>query len=339
MKNHGKSDKKISELVDQTVLEKISHKVVTDLEQLVSAIDVAEVSRLQIFHRLQFFQECGVEFEVLDPHYCQLRFPLDLLDTEKIRAGIPQTVNSQISSIKRHHFAESTNSVLLEQPFEKQHARICLAEYQTAGRGRHGRHWLAPFASGLCVSLGWQFKSPISQLQLISLLPAVALIRVLHKAGLAEASVKWPNDIICKGHKLAGVLIEIPTSTSDQQIVVIGVGVNVYNRSIMSEKILQPWTAINQHLKKPPSRNELVAMLITELFELLQTVEKDGLAKIRNEWRRYDALINTPVTLLNGKNKETGVSRGIGDDGSLCVEINGELRQFVSGEISLRPGN
>lgn len=339
MKNHGKSEKYISELVDQTLLKKISHTIVTDLGQLKSTINESEITQYLIYQRLQFFQTCGIEFEILDPNYCQLRSSLDLLDVDKIRAGIPQTINTHISTIERHNFVESTNSVLLNDAPEKQHAKICLAEYQTAGRGRHGRHWLAPFASGLCLSLGWQFKSPVQQLQLISLLPAVALIRVLHKKGLRDACVKWPNDVICKGHKLAGILIEIPASTSDLQTIVIGVGVNVYNRSTMSEQIQQPYTSIEQYLGKALSRNELVAMLITELFGLINRVEQKGLVEIRDEWRRHDGLKNTPVTLLNGKQKEKGISRGISDDGSLCVEINGELKQFVSGEISLRPDN
>jgi len=188
----------------------------------------------------------------------------------------------------------------------------------------------------LCLSLGWQFRSSVEQLQLISLLPAVALIRVMHRIGLKDARVKWPNDVIYNGQKLAGVLIEIPANNSGFQAVVIGIGLNVYNRSELSEQILQPWTSIEQQLQVTPSRNELAAMLVTELFELIQTVEQDGLQMIRDEWREYDGLKNTSVNLLNGKQKEKGISRGINDDGSLCVEINGEFKRFSSGEISLR---
>ena len=260
----------------------------------------------------------------------------DLLETEKIRSKIPEKILSLISSIDRYDEIDSTNSALLNLPIDQQHGKICLAEYQTAGRGRYGRDWIAPFASGLCFSLGWKFQKEVKEIQLISLLPAVALIRVLHSLGLKKAGVKWPNDLLCQGEKLAGILIEIPANNSTSQSIVIGIGINVYNRTGLSEQIQQPSTSIDQQLDQVPSRTTLAAMLITELLGLLQIVEKEGLAMIRDEWRRYDVLINTPVKLVSGGNSISGTSRGINDDGSLSVEIDGELKQFFSGEISLR---
>ena len=277
-----------------------------------------------------------MKFSTLEENFCQLFYPLDLLNIDKIRAKIPQRIASRISSIERHIVINSTNSALINLSAEKQHAKVCLAEYQTAGRGRYGRQWVAPFASGLCLSLAWQFQNIVKQLQLISLLPAVALIRVMHKIGLKGVGVKWPNDVVFNGRKLAGVLIEIPANNSEFQALVIGIGLNVYNRSESSEQIQQPWVAIDKELDTIPSRNELAAMLIIELFELIQAAEQEGLAMIRDEWQRYDALRNTPVCVMNGEQKEKGISRGINDEGSLCVEINGEIKEFVSGEVSLR---
>ena len=327
----GKYPQERSETTDQTLLNKLSHTVVTDLSLISTEVD--------IFQRLLFLQKCGVEFKILDPQFCQLKSSLDLLDVDKIRASIPEQIASLIPVIERHDILESTNSKLLNSASENVHASICLAEYQSAGRGRHGRQWLAPFGSGLCLSFGWQFQTVIKQSQLISLLPAVACIRILHRIGIKNAGAKWPNDVICNGQKLAGILIEIPTNKSDFQTVIIGLGLNVYNRLGVSEQIQQPWTTIDQQLDKLPSRNELAAMLITELFNLIQMVEaaeNEGLAEIRDEWRRYDQLINTPVSLINGNQKIKGISRGINDDGSLRVEVNGEMKQYVSGEISLR---
>ena len=321
---------------DLALLKSISSATKTNLVDLASTVNDAKITSQNVYQRLKLFQECGVEFLTLDQHSCQLSSSLDLLDIEKLKKNIPQEILSIIPSFERHNVIDSTNSVLMNLPADQQHAKVCLAEYQTAGRGRHGRQWIAPFASGLCLSLGWQFRSTVEQLQLISLLPAVALIRVMHKVGLKDAGVKWPNDVICNGEKLAGILIEISANSSGLQAVVIGIGLNVYNRSELSEQILQPWTSVDQQLQTTPARNELAAMLITELFELIQTVEQDGLDMIRGEWREYDGLKNTPVTLINGKRQEQGISRGISDDGSLCVEINGELKQFSSGEISLR---
>ena len=341
MKNHAKSDKEISkfEISDQALLNRISPTAVTDLSQLTNGTVGKQFSVEDVYRRLAFFQECGVEFDILQRQYCQLRYPLDLLDIDKIKLRIPENLSSIISAIECHTIVDSTNSTVLNSSVEKQHAKICMAEYQTAGRGRHGRHWLAPLGSGLCLSLGWHFLNKVQHLQLISLLPAVALIRVLHNIGVINAGVKWPNDVICNGQKLAGILIEKSANYSAGQAIVIGVGINVYNRSKLSEQIQQPWTTIDQQLETVPSRNELVASLITELLCLIRTIEKEGLDDIRDEWRSYDALINTSVSLVNGKQRETGIAQGINDDGSLSVEINGELKRFISGEISIKLGD
>ncbi len=344
MKAHGKI-KRLSELIevppktltfelDLALLNQFSSSVRTKLAHWAND---TELSPQDIYQRLKLFQECGVEFSTLDNNSCQLRYPLDLLDINKVSTIIPTEIFSIISSLERHLVIGSTNSTLINLPAEQLHAKVCLAEYQTAGRGRYGRQWVAPFASGLCLSLGWQFQKTVKKLQLISFLPAVALIHVLHKIGLKNAGVKWPNDVIYNGQKLAGILIEMPATNAQFPVVVIGIGLNVYNRSELSEQIPQPWTSIDQHLEKVLSRNELAALLITELIELIQVVEQEGTDKIRDEWRQYDGLKNTPVTVINGNKKEKGISRGINDDGLICIEIDGKLEQFVSGEISLRP--
>lgn len=321
MKKKIKVDSNNSES-DFFLLKKLSHKSKTDLTS-------AE------YQRLTFFRDNSLEFSELVPEFCKLNYPLDLLDPDQIRSNISDEIIPLVSSIDRQQVIDSTNTSLLESADDQIHGRICLAEYQTAGRGRHGRSWVAPFASGLCFSIGWQFFKKIDQLQLISLLPAVALIRILKSLNLKNVGVKWPNDILCDGDKLAGILIEMPKNISDpnRHTVVIGLGINVYNRAQLIE---QPWTSLDQKLDLIPSRSKLAGLLITEIFGLLKKVEEEGFENIRNEWRTYDLLINKPVAVLVGDEKQNGISRGINDDGSIIVEINGELKSFMSGEISLR---
>ncbi len=308
---------------DQFLLHKLSH---------VKTIDLSTKE----FQRLQFFNDCGLEFKKLDPVSCQLKYPLDLLDNVQVRSEISEDTARFISAVELESVIDSTNSLLLNLTKDQQHGRVCLAEYQTEGRGRQGRQWVAPFAAGLCLSIGWQLQQKVDQLQLISLLPAVALIRVLKSMGLQNIGAKWPNDVYCEGDKLAGILIEIASSQSDIQSIVIGMGINVYNRTVMLANIDQPWTSLDQHLDSVPARSQIAAMLISEIFLLLQTVEQNGLESIREEWRQYDLLINKPVSVVLCQVEQRGFSRGINNDGSISVEINGELRTFMSGEVSLR---
>ncbi len=270
---------------------------------------------------------------MLDETACRLSYPLDLLNVVSIKENLAEVITGL--SFDLYGSIDSTNTAISQLAFEEQHAKVCLAEFQTAGRGRHSRQWLAPYASGLCLSLAWRFKRQVEQIQLISLLPAVALVRVLRRLGIEQVGAKWPNDIICSGRKLAGILIEMLPNKLLQPTIIIGVGLNVYNRSGLV-KVPQPITTIEDLLVEVPKRNELAAVLISELVFLLQQAEQSGLESIRDEWQAYDVFNNKPVCFVEGGNSTRGISRGINEDGSLIVETNIGLKSYISGEISLR---
>ncbi|MFK8067458.1 MAG: biotin--[acetyl-CoA-carboxylase] ligase [Gammaproteobacteria bacterium] len=309
---------------DQFLLQKLSHTNTIDLSN-------------NDYQRLQYFKDCGLEFKKLDPVLGQLKYPLDLLDVDQIKSQLPEKIVRSITAIELESVVNSTNSTLLNFTKDQQHRRVCLAEYQNAGRGRQGRHWVAPFAAGICLSLGWALHKKVVQLQLISLLPTVALIRVLKSIGVKNIGAKWPNDVYCNNKKLAGILIEVAANQSDVQSLVIGIGINVYSRTDMLANIDQPWTSLDQYLDSVPTRNQVTALLITEIFLLLLSVEQNGLDGIREEWRQYDVLINKYVNVITGQGKENGISRGINNDGSISIEIDGKIKTFMSGEVSLRP--
>ena len=169
-------------------------------------------------------EELGLQLEsVKGKGYCLLG-SIELLDAKIIHQHLDAEIKTTLRSISIFPEIESTNGYLLKQADIDFH--LCLAERQTAGRGRRGRPWISPFARNIYFSLGWRSNSGISALKGLSLLVGCAVIRVLRKIGLQKPGLKWPNDILAAEKKLAGILVEIRGDLAGECELVIGIGLN-----------------------------------------------------------------------------------------------------------------
>jgi BirA family biotin operon repressor/biotin-[acetyl-CoA-carboxylase] ligase len=214
----------------------------------------------------------------------------------------------------------------------------CFAEHQSAGRGRRGRQWASPAAANLYFSIGWRFNGGVETLEGLSLAVGVMIADVLSQDfGVPGIKLKWPNDIFCGQRKLGGVLIEMSGDASGPCDVVIGVGVNVCMPKNTGVEIDQPWTDVCSHTDVVPSRNRMAARFLDQLLPLLATYESRGFAHYRSRWQEYDAFAGQPVVLCAGENQcVAGSAAGVNDSGGLVIDVNGIMRVFKSGEVSLR---
>jgi len=188
------------------------------------------------------------------------------------RAG--HRILNQLQEPSRRHLQElhllsttdSTNSFLQAHCVPPINGGVaCLAEHQTAGRGRRGRRWISAYGRNLCLSLMWRFDLALQDLAGLSLAAGVALARVLQRAGLQEHRLKWPNDLLVREKKLAGILVEASGEATGPCNAIIGVGLNLELDRRTAALIDQPWTELNAHLETCPSRNELAGALLDEL--------------------------------------------------------------------------
>ena len=141
---------------------------------------------------------------------------------------MPPADRAHVRSIETAWTVDSTNSALLARPNPPfGGCDVLLAEYQTAGRGRHGRAWLAPPGGSICLSLAWAFREVPQDLGALGLVIGVCALRALRESGLEDARLKWPNDIVVDGKKLGGILIELRAESAGPASVVIGIGLNV----------------------------------------------------------------------------------------------------------------
>ena len=293
------------------------------------------VSRAAVWKHLQKLEYYGIALSsVKGRGYC-IQGGLDLLDREQIRAHLKSQQPLVLHVLPQ---LDSTNSFLMRQ--ESPALQVCFAEFQSAGRGRRGRSWVSPMGQNIYCSIGWVFEGGVAAIEGLSLATGVAIVRAINKIGLIGAALKWPNDVLYQGKKLAGILIEMTGDPAGYCQVVIGVGLNVSMQASQTAAIDQPWVALNQILIEQAqslvSRNQLAAVLLDELVNVLQTYHEMGFAGYQMEWMAAAAYKDVEVQLRNGQSLMAGVFLGVTETGALRLLMEGREHIFHGGEISLR---
>jgi len=289
------------------------------------------VSRAAVWKHLQKLQALGLEVESVKGRGYRLPGGIELLDKARIGDALAPQVRKRLREILIFQSLDSTNTRVASLG-EEGAAVVCLAEQQSGGRGRRGRSWSSPFGRNIYLSLGWSFEGGAASLEGLSLAVGIALRRAL--GNHPEVRLKWPNDLLFEGRKLAGVLIEMQGDPSGHCQVVIGVGINLGMAGRERVEIDQPW-ADAQELGAF-SRNGLVADVLNALVPALDEFSGRGFAAFHDEWQQGDACIGKPVRLLTPALEIRGVARGVAANGAICIEVDGLVREYNGGEISLR---
>jgi len=208
-----------------------------------------------------------------------------------------------------------------------------VAEQQTAGRGRQGRVWVSPRGENLLFSVLVRVTCPPSRLPPIALVAGLAVRdAVALAAPEAAPRIKWPNDVLIDGKKVAGVLVEAITAGSRVQAVVVGVGINVHTRDF-PEDIAGRATSIALASRAPPDRAAVLADVLACLDRDLHVVAARGLGLLRARLEAADALRGNRVRNDTG---DEGTASGIDDDGRLLVRRDdGVLTRWSAGEVHL----
>jgi BirA family biotin operon repressor/biotin-[acetyl-CoA-carboxylase] ligase len=254
--------------------------------------------------------------------------PIELVDGEAVSARLPESVT--LAVIDR---AESTSSLVADLAREGAARGTAVAcEIQTAGRGRRGSPWLAPIGGSLAFSLLWRFERA-EQLSGLSLAIGVACARAFESVGAHGIGLKWPNDVLHEGRKLAGILVEIASGTD--AAVVIGVGVNVRGAERLADRLPYP-VADLAIAGASGGRNDALVALLTQLADTCEAFDREGFAAFRDEWERRHAWRDRPVRLAGNDNATEGTALGVADDGALLVRTGSGVERVVAGEVSLR---
>ncbi|HEK1693568.1 TPA: bifunctional biotin--[acetyl-CoA-carboxylase] ligase/biotin operon repressor BirA [Pseudomonas putida] len=290
------------------------------------------VSRSAVWKQLQHLEsELNLTIHKVRGRGYQLAAPLALLEAK----AIAEFADAEQWPMFIHETIDSTNAEGLRLVGQGQAAPfLILAERQSAGRGRRGRQWVSPLAENLYYSLVLRVEGGMRQLEGLSLVVGLAVMRALEGFGVKEVGLKWPNDVLVRGQKIAGILLELVGDPADVCHVVLGIGVNVNMQ--VNVQVDQQWTSIRREVGSPIDRNRLVAMLNQQLQHELARHRRYGFAAFQEEWERAHLWQGREVSLVAGSTQIDGVVLGVDGQGGLRLGIDGVEKSFSGGELSLR---
>ncbi|HEY5789371.1 MAG TPA: bifunctional biotin--[acetyl-CoA-carboxylase] ligase/biotin operon repressor BirA [Gammaproteobacteria bacterium] len=296
------------------------------------------VSRAAVWKAVQRLAGLGVEVHAVRGRGYRLAAPLELLDAARIEAAVGPRARALLRGIEVHREIDSTNRHLMQRAYNGAGSGLaCLADSQRAGRGRRGRSWYSPLGHNLYLSLLWRYAHGPEVLSGCSLAVGVVLAQLLQELGLQQVRLKWPNDLLCGGRKLGGILLETAGESGGPCSVVVGIGLNLRMPG-QGVAIDQPWTDLASALgERAPPLNRLAGAVLERLLPLLDAYPASGFAAYQAEWRRFDALAGARVALQLGERTVHGECRGVDASGALLLLHDGVERRYHGGEASLRP--
>ncbi|ORU89837.1 MAG: bifunctional biotin--[acetyl-CoA-carboxylase] synthetase/biotin operon repressor [Cycloclasticus sp. symbiont of Poecilosclerida sp. M] len=302
--------------------------------------DELNVSRTSIWNYLKTLEGTGLSLHAVKGKGTRLAVPIELLEADKINVSLSSRSREVLSQLELLTSTDSTNHYLTQKNAQQRLASgsVCVAENQTAGRGRLGRTWVSPYGQNIYISFLWNFKAGLSGLSGLSLACGVAVCNALKSNGLTEHGLKWPNDILWERKKIGGILVEVQGESQGDSTAVIGIGVNYKMSTEASGDIDQPWVDLNRALNgKVPSRNKVVGDLINEILPVLAVYEDTGLPPYVESWNKYDCHKNKKVNIIKAGKSSEFVAKGISASGELkLLNAQGGIEKIMSGEISLR---
>ncbi|MDR3229762.1 MAG: biotin--[acetyl-CoA-carboxylase] ligase [Puniceicoccales bacterium] len=212
-----------------------------------------------------------------------------------------------------------------------------VASAQTAGRGRMGRVWQSDDPGCLYLSFGFRPGLAPERAQSITLAVGLRLCERLAETSALPLLVKWPNDILCDGRKIAGILSEARIDADRVRDIVVGVGLNVNRRVFPPE--LRDTAGSLAAFGREADINETAALCIAAIHEACERFAADGLGgDFAQRWRSFDYLAGKTIAARSGTEEISGEALGLAPDGALLVRTSsGLVRALNSGEVTLRP--
>lgn len=297
------------------------------------------VTRAAIWKQIAALRALGLPIEARTGSGYRLPWAIELLDAQAITTALPAASPGPAQApVHVHWELDSTQNELTRTMADVPDLTAVLAETQSAGRGRRGRGWQCPPGMGIMLSIVKRFESGPAALTGLSIAMGVCAAQAIQSLATApDLRLKWPNDLVAGGEKLAGILIEVDGEYDGPCIAHVGLGLNLRLRPELRAQLDQPATDLaSQCGGLLPDRNQLAARLIAQLRAGLLRFEREGLAAFADDFSRLDCLLDQPLTLHGAQGAQHGKGRGIDASGALRVEINGQTVAVYSDKVSVR---
>jgi len=318
-------------------------QILTALRAAPEAVSGAElsqslgVSRAAIWARVEALRALGYEIEA-SPHsgYRLLSVP-DVLHADDLlsRLGRPRVIGRDVRVFQE---TTSTNDVVekLARDGVKEGV-VVFAESQTKGRGRLGRKWNSPARKGLWFSVLLRPVLRPQQTTQLTVASATALRLGIERATRLPVVIKWPNDILLNGRKVAGILTELNAELDRVKYVILGIGVDVNFTAADFPANLRPIaTSLRIEAGRPILRGDLAVAILQELDRDYARIAAGEFEELADEWEAHCATIGQQVTILQGQRQVRGRAEALGEDGALLVRTeHGHLERIIGGDVTL----
>jgi len=295
------------------------------------------ISRAAVWKHIQALRRAGYEIDSQPHAGYRLRSVPDALTPEAIKSGLQTTCFGQ--EIHYYHEVSSTNTVAKTAAAAgAPEGTVIIAETQQAGKGRLGRAWYSPADSGIWLSIILRPRLEPRDAPQLTFLTAVAAVRAIKEVAGCTVQIKWPNDLLIAGRKLAGIFTEMSSELGLINYLVIGIGINVnLATAALPADLKETATSLQRETGQKQDRARLVQQLLLEMEHLYHELQTEGFARIREEWLSYTQLIGRWVKVTSLKGELEGKVVDISADGALILALADGTRQtIVAGDVSLR---
>ncbi len=312
-----------------------------DYHRLDSLSQAAAWEVAEVLEALRQLHACGLDIKSRNNSEYALTEAIEWLDESTIRARLQPSAMAAIGRFELIDTVDSTNRWLADQPFPAMgEAAVCLAESQSHGRGRLGRVWLSPPVSNLYLSVSWVFDGGSAVVQGLSLAIGVAVAEACEALGIADIGLKWPNDLVCAGGKLGGILIELKNCTVARHNVglgaIIGIGINVKHTPDLPDADNLPASDLCTLGSGPISRNILAAELLNRITQTLKSYAVSGLGPYLDRWQKRDVLRGCQVVAAEAGTKTAATALGIDHQGAYRLRTaEGVITTLMAGTLRL----
>ncbi len=297
-----------------------------------------KVSRTTIWKQIKILQSEGYAIESSPKRGYRLSIFPDILSTEEVEEGL----ETQVFAREHYYYfkeLDSTNNYAKKLAADGHpEGTVVIAESQSSGRGRRGRQWYSDPGQGIFISLILRPPLPVNELSRINMVIALAIVDTLKELGI-QSGIKWPNDVLIKGRKIAGILTEAITDMDGIEFIVTGIGLNV-NTLIedFPEELRGITTSVREEAGRIVSRVQLLQILLLQLEQRYQQLISGGFTEILEKVRSLSLVIGRDIKIHQVSGITDGRAIDIDNNGFLLVRDGlGNIHHLMSGEVLFKP--
>lgn len=296
------------------------------------------ISRTAVWKQISRLRALGYDIEAVPSKGYRLRSTPDTLISSEVSAGL----NTGIVGNKIVFLAQADSTNLRARLLAEGGAgegTVVIADQQETGKGRMGRNWVSPAGVNLYLSVILRPQIDISQATQLTFLTAVAVARAIEQSGNFTPQLKWPNDVLLDGRKVAGLLNELNAETEQVHFLILGIGVNLnMTQDQFPSDLRTPATSLLIESGERITRLDFTRTLLQAIDDLYALYREDGFAAIVSEWERRSHMVGRQVEVDGQTNRRAGVVQGVDEAGALLLRLaDGRVEKIVAGDIRLLP--